>query len=101
MKGTIGAQTKTIKTVKQIDGKTLKQIIANRQALTPKIHVGDWVKYTWGREGQFTLAVVTSVTGATPQAIEAHPELHDLELYILSNGACVREGAFVEVRKPA
>lgn len=99
MKGTIGAHIKTIKTIKQIDGKTLKQIIANSQALTPKIHVGDWVKYTWGRDGQFTIAVVTSVTGATPQAIEAHPELKDLELYNLSNGACLRAEAFVEVRK--
>lgn len=99
MKGTIGAHIKTIKTIKQIDGKSLKQIIASRQALTPKIHVGDWVKYTWGRDGQFTIAVVTSVTSPTPQAIEAHPELHDLELYNLSNGACLRAEVFVEVRK--
>lgn len=65
-----------------------------------KIEVGDWVKYTWGR-GQFTIAVVTSITGATPQAIDAHPELHDLKLYNLSNGACLRAEAFVEVRKPS
>ena len=63
-----------------------------------KIEVGDWVKYTWGR-GQFTIAVVTSMTGATPQAIEAHPELKDLTLYNLSNGACLRAEAFVDVRK--
>jgi len=65
---------------------------------TPDIEVGDWVKYSWGR-GQFTIAVVHSTSGASPQAIEAHPSLKDLVLYDLSNGACLRAEAFDEVRK--
>lgn len=64
------------------------------------IEVGDWVKYSWG-QGQFTIAVVAGITRATPQAIDAHPELKDLRLYSLSNGACLRAEAFVEVRKKA
>ena len=97
---------KKIKKVPMIDGKTLKKIAKNsiygafRLERPAKIEVGDWVKYTWGR-GQFTITVVASMTGATPQAIEAHPELHDLKLYHLSNGACLRAEAFVEVRKPS
>jgi len=63
------------------------------------IEVGDWVKYTWGR-GNFTIAVVVSIGGATPQAIEVDPSCKDLRLYDLSNGACLRREAFVEVRKP-
>jgi len=43
--------------------------------------------------------VVTEIFPATPQAIEAHPSLKDLRLYQLSNGACFRAEAFVEVRK--
>jgi len=64
------------------------------------IAVGDWVKYTWGH-GSFTIAVVASIVGATPQAIEVDPSNKDLVLYNLSNGACLRAEVFTEVRKPS
>ena len=64
-----------------------------------KIEVGDWVKYIWGRDGQFTISEVTSIVPATPQAIDAHPELKDLKLYNLSSGACLAAEAFVDIRK--
>jgi len=62
------------------------------------IEVGDWVKYTWG-PGSFTIAVVMGIVGTSPQAIEVDPSNKDLRLYQLSNGACLRAEAFVEVRK--
>lgn len=37
----------------------------------------------------------------TPQAIEVDPALKTLRLYHLSNGACLRAEAFVDVRKPS
>lgn len=64
------------------------------------IAVGDWVRYNWGH-GNFTIAVVCEILPATPQAIEVDPALKTLRLYHLSNGACLRAEAFVDVRKPS
>jgi hypothetical protein len=91
---TMKDKMKQVKKIGMTEGKTLKKSLT--------IEVGDWVKYTWGRRGadeSFTIAVVTEIFPATPQAIEAHPSLKDLVLYNLSNGACLRAEAFVEVRK--
>ena len=87
---TMKDRMKQVKKIGMTEGKTLKKSLT--------IEVGDWVKYTWGH-GSFTIAVVTSIVGATPQAIEADPSLKDLVLYNLSNGACLRAEAFVEMRK--
>ena len=94
MMKTMKDKMKQVKKIGMTEGKTLKKSLT--------IEVGDWVKYIWGRPGvdaPFTVAVVTEIFPATPQAIEAHPSLKDLRLYQLSNGACFRAEAFVEVRK--
>ena len=87
---TMKDKMKQVKKIGMTEGKTLKKSLT--------IEVGDWVKYTWGH-GRFTIAVVASIVGATPQAIEVDPSNKDLRLYTLSNGACLRAEAFDEVRK--